>query len=221
MQDHLTEKPKKCLQSLYAATRDSKLSQEQEREIDRKTDEIVVDKCFPGWWYAKVLGQGMAGNPVYQICKKDSRNECQYALKVGFAIEGEIAKEMGELAVGPRVYDIIGGGSTDGCLKSTSVAIVMEKMDGSLLDFFPFDEEHASMLLPLMVDVIYRCVFDGRINQRDTKLGNFLYRSDEKITVRLADYDIADRIGPGKEAAVFSSLVSFMIKSLQQCRRVR
>jgi serine/threonine protein kinase len=78
--------------------------------------------------------------------------------------------------------------------------MIMQKMDGSLEDFYPLTEDNASTILRACVSLMARCVRELRINYRNVKLGNFFYSTiDCQPIVKLGDYGISKTITPDED----------------------
>jgi hypothetical protein len=140
-----------------------------------------------------VLGKGV-GPAVYQVCNISKR--C-YALKIVEHREAEISRKASQLGIGPKVYDII----TSRCLMTNkdkekeSVGLLMEKLDGDIGDFFPFDEKSANIIIPQVLWLIWDSLQLGW-DQRDPKMGNFLYKKEGgDIKIYMADYGMMTNTG--------------------------
>jgi hypothetical protein len=166
-----------------------------EYEIDnayyKKCLSAAIDKSY---YFVKVLGRGTGGNATFQIC---SSEEACYVLKIATKQENGFSTIASDHGIGPKVIESF----PSECYPEEYSALVMEKMDGTLLDFYPFPIESTKdipgtkEILMQVFELIVRSVVECNIFQADTKLGNLLYKRSPSgnVEIFLADYDIAKK----------------------------
>jgi serine/threonine protein kinase len=109
-----------------------------------------------------------------------------------------LANRMGRAGLGPKVYDVVRFRVRDE--KSGKMneiyALIMERMDGSLVDLMPFQPHELNGLMGRIVRIYLDTMLKYRIRHSDPKPANYLFdlTSENKYRIVLGDYGIADRI---------------------------
>lgn len=180
----------------------------------------LLDRCF-NVYYVKELGRGFEA-AVYEVTTPKS-NEWR-AFKIVERPEAVFTALAGNAGIAPKVYDII----KSECATGNHVGMVMEKMDGGLSEFLPFDEESARQFVPSCVKLIHECCELG-INHLDTKLNNFLYKAIDYGThlglkLVLADFGESEFFDPSdskKFEEVFGTNLNILIRNYAELRYQR